>query len=470
MADFSSPDSFDFEVQNQAIARRQALAQALQTRAMKPMEGSMVSGRYVGPGWGGALASLTAAGLGGVMQRQGEADQTKANALYRDQLGKGLQTYLDKRSGKPGDVLNDAQAGALMDGDQAPAPLAEPVQADPRAAMLGAMTSRMPELQKIGQMDFANSLTANTPKLENVNGVLVSVPANGSAPPKVLGDYRNAQVVNQKLVGPTGQVISDQRDKYGPVGAVAQPSGGPAIYGQTQADTGEVKFAPGGSTFSPDKTGNIEALQQTGKVLEGTRTAYLASADAIRQAQQIMTLSKDPQVNTGFAAGITTGLQGLGAKLGITGPDAPAKTQALVADLSKRTLDAGQQMKGSFSDSDIQFLKAVSAGSIDLTPQVLQHVAGLSVAAGHNAMLEAHRQHSAAEQVTGAGQLAQLYSMPVVGDHTLDDSFPEIEGTNGRVRYKSPLLEGSSTAGPASAPKGTAGNPMTYEEYKKGKQ
>lgn len=459
MADVTMP--FDLEAQNQQIAQKRALQQALAARSLQAPQGQMVSGHYIAPGISGLIGQLGEAAVSRFAGGQADAAQNDYAQNYSKQLSAGLKSYLDTRDGTPGQTMSDSQASNLMNNDVAPT-LADPVQANPREAIVRAMASRLPELQRVGQMDFASLLKQQTPEVKDINGQLVRVvPTTGEV--KTLGDYRTPVSVNGQLVKPDGSgIVGDYRDKYGPVTAVAQPSGGPAIYGQTQSGTGEVKFAPGGSTFSPDKTGNIEALQQAGKVLDSSRTNFNNAANNLVTAQRMLQLSKDPEVNTGFGASAVTGLQALGAKLGMNPSEAVGKTQALMSGLAQRTLDAGEGMKGSFSDSDIVFLKSVANGKIDLTPEVLQHAAGLSVMAAHNQILDAMQQHAGAASVTGADQIAKLYPLAPIGPYRLDPSmFPEKEGANGRVSFNSPLFAAPSPA----APKGSAANPMTYEEY-----
>lgn len=452
---------FDLEAQSLQIQQKRKLAEAFQKQSTVAPQGQMVSGHYIGPGAGNIMNQVLAAYLGKRSQDSADVAQMNYGNEYRKQMSQGLNDYLSTRNGTPGQTMSDDQADALMNGDQA-LQLTEPVRADPRKAITAAMTSRIPELQKIGQMDFPNLVKQDQGELKELNGTLWRIFPDGSKQPAMIADARNAQVVNGKLINNTGGTVADARDQFNPVGELAHPPGGPAIYGATEKNTGKVEFAPGGSTFNADTTGNKDALAQAGKVMQESKAQYAAGRQSIADAQQIMTLAKDPSVSTGFLAGPISGLRAAGARLGFGNDDnGAAKTQALVASLAKRTLAAGQEMKGSFSDKDIQFLGAVSEGKIDLTPEVLQHAAGLSIAAGHNAMMDAQQQHYGAESVTGAGEISKLYPISPVADHTMSpDQFEET--APGRYRYKSPLLGyGSQT----STTKGTAANPMSYAEY-----
>lgn len=173
-----------------------------------------------------------------------------------------------------------------------------------------------------------------------------------------------------------------------------------------------------------------------------------------QQAEQIMTLAKDPAVITGFGAGIETGVAALSAKLGFSGPDAPAKTQALLSALAANTLEASRDLKGAISDKEKPFLEEAKSGKITYTPQAIQHLAGLALAVSHNKTLNAVRQWNGTVQgIPDEGlksQASSMYPLPPLGNYTLDPKlFPET--AEGRVRYQGELFQpGAQTSKPIS--------------------
>ena len=483
MADAFAP--FDIDAQNQAIARQRMLADALTQRGLQPPQGQMVSGRFVAPGWGSYAGQIANAVAGNVLSDKVTAAQLNLGQNYSKKLGEGLQTYLSQRVGspaspdfkaaQPGQTLSAQQAGDLLNNDQNPGPLADPtaqvgtpaVVANPRAAVVGAMTSRIPELEKIGQLDFQNLLKQQQGEVKDINGQAVLTFTDGR-PAVRIGDFRSPISVNSQLVSPavadqTGKprVLGDYRDKFGPVSPVAQPPYGPPIFGQTQPDTGEVKFAPGNSTFAPDSAALKDSLGQAGGVLKEARQELIDSVAAVNEGQRLMALAKDPSVISGFAADKILGLSSLATKLGLTGPDATMKTQALISTMAKRTLDASQKLGGPKSDRDILFLQDVVDGKLALTPQVIQEAAGLAIAAAHNQALNAVQQHSSAHTIPGvAERIAPLYPLPPFTLNAMNSDFEEIAPNSDRYRYKSKIVGGATQAG-----KGTAANPYTFEEY-----
>lgn len=137
----------DVSVEAQALARRQKLLDAMQQRVMQPeFKGNKTQG----------IAQLLAS-LGTSYLLKGAQDdqvaQMKANESSRlASLQQNLGAFFDKSQGRSGEVMSTQQADALMNQDVAPPPLAEPVKANPREAVIQAMASQHPELQAIGKM------------------------------------------------------------------------------------------------------------------------------------------------------------------------------------------------------------------------------------------------------------------------------------------------------------------------------
>lgn len=137
----------DVSVEAQALTRRQKLLDAMQQKSMSPE----IRGN-AGQGIAQLLSSLgTTWLLKGAQEDQ--IDKMKSNESSRlASLQQNLGAFFDKSQGRPGEVMSTQQADALMNQDVAPPPLAEPVKANPREAVIQAMASQHPELQTIGKM------------------------------------------------------------------------------------------------------------------------------------------------------------------------------------------------------------------------------------------------------------------------------------------------------------------------------
>lgn len=405
-------DTFDPITQADELARRKAVIDAL---AKKDLESQTSRSGILGT-------------LANYMDRGKRADEVQAfkndseafQQQYQDKLKIGMNNYLDTRNGRPGEVLDANGADALMNGGQDPGMLRAGIKADPRRAVVEAMTSQLPELQAIGKADFGQLGKQQEIKQHVINGRLVeSIPGQA---PRVAGDY-------------------SQNDDYGPMQTLGTDPSGKPIQGQRNSKTGEFKYAPGGGqTINIGEKGDAAMLEPGMKVLDKARTAILGEQKNLDAAKRIYELSQDPQLISGPGATPLMFLSSVGAKLGFNGPEASAKTQALLTDLAGNALARGQEMKGSFSNQDIEFLKDVTAGKIEASPQVMQQVAALAYASAHNGIMAATQQYSGTANTTEQLKKASaMYPMPAIKHGNLDPSrFTDEEGT-GYMKYNSPL-------------------------------
>jgi hypothetical protein len=279
---------------------------------------------------------------------------------------------------------------------------------------------------------------------------------------KVLGDYGDPSAAMDALR--TDTVPSGYQPKPLPALRLGQIPGpnGPLNYGVTQNRKGEQSIhGLGGQTINVDSKvdlkGKSVALEHQPKVLETARQTALDALEGRRQAEQIMTLAKDPSVISGFGANPQLGLAALAAKMGWAPNEAPAKTQALMSGIAAQTLEASKELKGAISEKEKPFLEEAKAGRIAYTPEALQHLAGISMALNHNRYLNAVQQYNSALTVEGGEETGKLFPMPQMGVYNMPkEQFPET--VNGRVRFNSPLV--APQAAPPQKPIGS----MTPEE------
>lgn len=407
-------DYIDYQAEQDALTRRQKLLAAMLQQAQQ----SQVVG--TSNGLGQALAKLGTAYFATKGERELDKKTQESKAASHDDMTRGLEQYMQ------------TYQGGQMAGDG----MGPPTEADPRRAVFTALASQHPELKAIGAAGFKDM----QPQVKEINGQVVRVPGVGSSEqPRVMGDFRSPQAVNNQLVAPG--TMGDFRDKFGNVGPVAQGPNG-QIFGQANQGTGEVKFAPPGTQINVDTKGEGAAMQAGGKalpeVLQGARDKTTAAIDRAQSADRIMSLAKDPEVMAGFAAQPQMFVASLAAKVGFTGPEGVSKTQSLLAEQAKQTLVASKDLKGSISEKEKPFLEEAAAGRITWTPETIQHLAGLSKAAAMNEIVNANKQVQSASQFPGGAEVAKLYPVPdfkIDMDPNLFDSDP----ATGRFSYKSQL-------------------------------
>lgn len=454
-----------------SIARRRKLLEALQTQSMEtPIVGN-TGGMQAG------LKVLTAA-LNAKAGKKLDAEDKAGRATYGTELGQETNDYLSRMQGTPGQTMSPEQVQALMMNDQAPQ-LADPIAANPREAVIRAMTSQKPEMQALGQAGMAELAKAKPAGMSMADFLKLSGGEGGySAKSRILAALANdpsllqpgqgMHPVNGQLVqtqeGQAPVVQGDFRDQYGPVGAVATGPEGKPIIGQMNTSTGKASFAPGGGTtvnVGDDKKDAV-LLTRANDVLKESSGKIEAASRLYQKSEDIYALANDPSVQTGFAADELTTLGAMATKLKLMDGNGVAKTETLKGELSALALDAMQKLKGNASDKDILFLKEASLGSIKFTAAAIRRVAGLSMQAAHNTILNASTQYESASKVPGGDRLAPLYPIAPWSHKIPENDEFQIDDKTNQVRYVSPLTQGGGKA-PAAAP----GSVMSYEEYMK---
>jgi len=209
---FDSTGQQDVFAQQEALARRQKIAEAM---FQAQMQQQAPSGNA---GW----LSVLAKALGGYMYGRQEQDNAKQQTELRGQYSEGLQQemqrYLAQRDGgmmqPPGPPTEEGQY---------PSPIQQ--KGNPREAIVTAMASRYPEMQNIGKMDFQGlSKQSLTPKdILSLNGFdpksrVAAAMAGGDI--SQLTPEGKEHVVDGRIIK-TGAsdkpvVVGDYRTKWGP--------------------------------------------------------------------------------------------------------------------------------------------------------------------------------------------------------------------------------------------------------------
>lgn len=185
-----------FAAQSDAKRRRDLLAQMMTQNQTSPIVGNTGLGQMLaklGTSWvlKGANDDLS--------KREGENSRE-----YSKQLAGELGNFMTRYHGS-GETMDDQQAAALMQNDQAPT-LREPRKASPVDAVVGAMASRFPELQGVGKAALPAAMKldgSGAAKPIEVNGQLVDPTTM-----KVVGDFRDKDEYEIKTIqGPNGPIL-----------------------------------------------------------------------------------------------------------------------------------------------------------------------------------------------------------------------------------------------------------------------
>ena len=371
----------DLNTQEQDLSRRKAVIDAMAARGAQPNLGDDLRKAFGQAPRGQAELEAFA--------KDHETYQARQQAQMQAELGQ----YLDRRQGTPSRPAAPDDSGTSW-GPDAPA-----VAANPREAVVRAMTSRLPEMQAIGKADMA---AINKPQEYTFH----------QAGDSIFKENKSTGEISMAATAPKARWVDESKVING------QDTPGQ----RNQMDNQWVPRTGGGTTVNLDTKGATKMQDEALKAMEGSRGQVIGAQKQLDAAQRVLQLVEDPQVLTGFGAGAVNGIAALGAKLGFNGSDSVAKTQALMTDLSQKTLDAGQQMKGSFSDSDIVFLRDVAAGKVDYNADTIKHMALLSYTAGHNTLQNALGQYHGAAGVKGLEGADKIFPLPDVSyDASISD-------------------------------------------------
>ena len=296
----------DVSVEAATLARRQKLLEAMQARAMNPQ----ITGSK-GYAIGQLLANL---GTSYILKKGGEKEKEKVmenEAARSASLSQNLGAYMDMRQGRAGDTMDAEQVQNLMQNDVAPQ-LNEPIQANPREAVIRAMASQHPELQAIGKMDLAAQLSA---------GKKVDYKDHSTQDGSIVRVYDSGDV---KQLGTFAKPVEKWTESYMKQGADGRP-----IMVQRNLATGKeeaVDKAPritataNSSSNSIVPKGETEFSKALGKdVAEEYKQARQTAQQAYKAKSFIGQMEKLEQsgIFTGPTANIATTLGAVGQTLGI---------------------------------------------------------------------------------------------------------------------------------------------------------
>jgi hypothetical protein len=283
----------DFEQQQLDLMQRRNKAREGQT--FRPLEGQMVSGRYVAPHWTQALAE----GLRGYSDIQAERKAEQGLSDLRTERKNAMANALDnfiKRYQGSAAVPEKSETFGSEEGDykMVTQPAKAAVAADPTGAMVELLRSGNPAFQSAGMTGFINEqkIKADNARDQSHLRILASTNtpqeaiAAGVPIEKVKGFYESGNFGRTKvgktieIEGTNGQKMIQMVDEYGqPVGA---PTPG---YMPAQAvNTGNaVTFAKpvAGQSFTVNMApGDVAKLNQAERHHQASLNAPIFNADA----------------------------------------------------------------------------------------------------------------------------------------------------------------------------------------------
>ncbi|QGH72953.1 MAG: hypothetical protein [Siphoviridae sp. ctdEk19] len=137
------------------LKRREELAKALLLRSRQPLQGQMVSGRYVRPSMMEGLSQLAQGAIAGSELRRLTAEKRKLAETERAAMAQGVEEFMRLRSGQPSQPAQTEQftSPVFLDGQPRTreiAPAVPAVPPDKRGAIAMALGHRHLLLQQLG--------------------------------------------------------------------------------------------------------------------------------------------------------------------------------------------------------------------------------------------------------------------------------------------------------------------------------
>jgi hypothetical protein len=198
----------EIAVKEQALNRRQQIANLLLQKSMQSPQGQMAGRFFVPSGPAQGIAQLGSAAAGAYINHNVDQGRTELDAENKQHTVEAIQRYIKQTSPTP--------AHALPEGTQGPTNAEIPVAPDARRqALVEAMTSKIPGLAQFAQADFA---AANKPPEHFDAGDRILLVQNGKvvgAIPK--GVTPDTAANNQTKTGlhatPSGDTIANNETK-----------------------------------------------------------------------------------------------------------------------------------------------------------------------------------------------------------------------------------------------------------------
>lgn len=340
----------DTQMQQQELARRQALVNAFTQQALAPQQGQMVGNRYVGGGLPDAISRIALAYMANKNQQGINQQQADLANQYQQGMQQAFQQYNDMRQSDPTQAAINAIASGY-------APLAQAGTED---------LKRQPTIKDVAQYASGDSLRAMVNKYSGMNDFQAKNDLKEFTPGHVILDSNNR--VFTPPGGPGYKLIKDDQGN---------------LLQQTATGVDEVSKAPHISV-SPQVNVNTAGETEFAKKVGELNAKDLGDAmDRKQKAQQLLNLAdKVEQLNkAGMFHGPFTqqivALDQIARQLGLnTDKEKGLNTQEYMNQVKKQIADVITASGGvgrSFSNEDAK-LTMDALGGTGLDAEALARV------------------------------------------------------------------------------------------------
>jgi hypothetical protein len=342
----------DFFTKSEGLKRRRALLEELAKGAQdQPIVGNTGLGQALAKI---ATAFMTQKGLAGMEKEEG-ALAGERNAMMANEV----QNYLTKFQGTPGQTMDDTQAAALMQNDVAPQ-LAEPVAADPRGAVVAALTSRLPEMQAVGASGMKELLAPAEKKGKGWTTVGSRVVSDAD-PTRVLADYSDPKDAKENWSEP--YTIGGDLYQKNTVTNQIRKLDNAAKVSATATATGS----------APANVFTKSLADKEGERLSKVLAERTTRTEAITAANSALA-----ELDKGIYTGIAADWKKLGVKslaaAKLADPSKAARTEQFLSYIGDIVLPRLKDIGGNDTVEELNYLKAITGGDVKLEEATLRAV------------------------------------------------------------------------------------------------
>ena len=383
---------FDYDVEQAALKRRQAMIDSMTGQIMKPTQGQMIGNRYVGPGIADAVSKVLSAYFLSNHQDKLDESQRDLQGRYNTGLQEALGKYEQTRLGTPAKM--GPSMAPTVDNDPANPKQVEvspAIPGDPRKAAIEAIVSSYGPMRDIGLNDLKESAKqAVTLKDLLPHADPASIPAmltQGQAGFKPKAELKAFQ---------PGEVVLDAGGRvFTPQGAPIGPNGGPG-WGTTtingdlyqQSATGlkkldnapKITVAPNVQVVNKGEESFMKQFgEQTAKQIGDVQVAKANAQRMLTAADRLESLNKAGRFS-GPTANIATSIGLFANALGVPVDQKKlSNSQEYVAVLGKQVaqvLTAGSGVGRSMTDADREAFMSQFPTLIN-SPEGAQRIIGM---------------------------------------------------------------------------------------------
>lgn len=365
--------NYNFDLEESELQRRQKVADAMQGSLLAPLEMPTVPGAKVSPLH--ILTKIMQAYASGQQQDAIKGDRQKMAERYQTELASGMNRFDRTTRGTPGspEMGPPTAEGAMQ-------PAVPGMPGDPRKAVMDAMASGHPMLQKLGMSRFEAMNKAETPMTVKD----LAAYADPASIPGMLKEGAGAFKPKRALREVGGILVDEANMQPIKIGGAQSPET-VTINGdlyELNPSTGQRKKLDNAPKITNNTTVNMpkaetEFMKALGKE-EGQRVSKQLEARPM-QIDGLAAIEKgikllDQDIYTGIFSDVQRNVNKVTGALAKQEPAKAARTEQFIAYIGDVVIPRLKDFGGSDTVEELKYLQKVQGGDITMEKSALQGV------------------------------------------------------------------------------------------------